>query len=354
MERLKIGFDSERMKSAQSGLGKFCEHLGGALSQRAGLEMTFFQKKSTHKPFSGNVSYSSISDWNKFLGVPVGDIDIWHCTHQGTAYLPANHKVPVLLTIHDLNFLQIESSSFKIKRKLAHVQRLINRSAAVAFISRHTELEVRRYLQIESKLTQVIYNAPALDLASVRDENRGGIEGPYFFSVGLVTEKKNFHVLLPLLTHFTTYKWVIAGNNDDAYSDKIRSEALRLGISDRVLLLGEISEAEKIHHFRRSEAFLMPSKAEGFCLPVAEAMYFGKPVFLSTSGALPEVGGKLAHYYPSGFAPDEIIAVTQNGLAGFSVEKSELSKTYSRSFSWEAAAEAYEKIYRELALRRAQ
>ncbi|MDR1503135.1 MAG: glycosyltransferase [Prevotella sp.] len=64
-----------------------------------------------------------------------------------------------------------------------------------------------------------------------------------------------------------------------------------------VFLSGVIDAPEKVWMYRNCEAFLFPSKFEGFGLPLIEAMLFGKPVFSSRYTSLPEVGNKYAFFW---------------------------------------------------------
>src|SRR5690606_40276414 len=60
-----------------------------------------------------------------------------------------------------------------------------------------------------------------------------------------------------------------------------------LGITDKVLFLGNSSEIDKILCF--SDLFLLPSKTESFGLAALEAMINGVPVISSNTGGIPEV-----------------------------------------------------------------
>ena len=91
-----------------------------------------------------------------------------------------------------------------------------------------------------------------------------------------------------------------------------------------------------------------PSIGEGFGLPVIEAMWFGKPVFLSTATCLPEIGGEAAYYFES-FDPDDMQAVFEKGMQHYcQTQPQELIKQRAASFSWDKAAKEYTEIYRQL------
>ncbi len=84
-------------------------------------------------------------------------------------------------------------------------------------------------------------------------------------------------------------------------------------------------------------------------MPVIEAMYFGKPVILSTHSSLPEVGGKEAYYFKN-FQLESMVETLESGLRDYERQpgKQALIKQWVTQFSWEAAAQKYLTIYQEL------
>jgi glycosyltransferase involved in cell wall biosynthesis len=143
---------------------------------------------------------------------------------------------------------------------------------------------------------------------------------------------------------------VIAGiTHEEAYLQKIKQEAVRWGVEHRVIIAGAITDAQKQWYYQQCEAFVFPSIAEGFGMPVLEAMYFGKPVFLSTHTSLPEIGGSLAYYFTS-FDPDEMRNAVEQGLQHYhQTSPQQALQRHALSFSWSAAARQYLTMYRDLA-----
>lgn len=344
-----LGFDSERLKNPQSGVAKFCEYLGKALMDEGRFDIQFFQKKKTKRIFPKPAQYGKLYNHNKFLGVSTG-VDVWHCTHQSSGYLPSDKSIPVVTTVHALNFIYDSSQEFKIKRKLAKVQQVIDRSSALVFVSRFAQEEVSRYLEIPEVPTQIIHHAPAL-LPLQDGEPYVGVR-PYFLAVGPVVEKKNLHTLLPLLAEFPQHDLLIMGNRPGSYAAKLLHKAQKLGLDHRLVFTGDVTEKQKIAYYRGCEAFFHPSLAEGFSLPVVEAMAFGKPLFLSTFGSLPEIGNGAAFYWDS-FEPQDMLEVVRRGLARFAEDGTlpQAIKTRAGHFSWQKAAEAYGNLYERVLLR---
>ncbi len=344
---IRIGFDAERLKNPKNRLGKFAEYLGNALIQRREFEIQFFQKKKTERHFPKPASYGYLYDHHKTMGVPA-DAAVWHATHQLAKYLPTDRKVPVITTVHDLHFLRDGATKSKIQKKLERVQRLLDRSAILVYISEFTRAEVESHLDVKGLPSRVIYNGPAfpLPLSPDRPPVR---KKPFFFSVGLLSAKKNFHVLLPLLNAFPDHEWIIAGDRSDAYAGYLVSEARKKGVGDRLVMTGVVTDQEKVEYFRQCEAFLFPSLSEKFSMSALEALHFEKPVFLYSLPALKEIGGKSAFYF-SDFSEDTVVDTVRSGLADFSADSSrkQLMSERAALFSWDRAAASYAEVYLSL------
>ncbi len=81
----------------------------------------------------------------------------------------------------------------------------------------------------------------------------------------------------------------VAGRGRDAAA--AAALAAELGVSERVRMLGPVSDAERLRLFAGATLLVMPSRFEGFGLVAAEALAAGLPVVAAEAGALPEVLG---------------------------------------------------------------
>ena len=70
-----------------------------------------------------------------------------------------------------------------------------------------------------------------------------------------------------------------------------------LGIADLVSFMPFLAETELRSLYRKARAVLVPSFAEGFGIPLLEAMATGSPVLTSNLTSLPEVGGPAPFYF---------------------------------------------------------
>jgi len=349
--------DCERMKHPHTGLYHFCLNLGLNLTrQRLSIDqITFFLPETAGKPFGENEQYMREQLING-VGVPFSAgynfspkdnaFNVWHMTHQTSRYRPS--KARMVLTIHDLNFLYDNPTTRKQRKYLKLIQDRINRADHIVCISNYCREDVRKRLDITKKRVSVIYNGGGSPPALVSANPVYKPQRPFLFTLGTILPKKNFHVLPALLKKYDG-ELVIAGTGKGSeYQKVILDEALKYNVVDRVKLIGAVSEQDKYWYYNHCEAFLFPSIAEGFGLPVVEAMSIGKPVFLSTHTSLPEVGGPDAYYF-SDFDPATMQEELIKGLNEFStMKKAAAIKNWASQFSWEHAAKMYWDIYHSL------
>ncbi|TDS11096.1 glycosyltransferase family 4 protein [Sphingobacterium paludis] len=356
MEQLQILFDAERMKYPHTGLYHFCLNLGLALQDLApdNASLTFFLNKQVEKPFQVGARYIPQHSHQKFLKPRFSQFDVWHSTFQLTAYLPADRRVKVLSTIHDLNFLKEGKSEQKVARYLKKIQALIDRSDVVVAISNYVKSDIEHYCSLDGKTVHVIYNGNNINEQLLLDTEKNAplVPEDYIYSIGTINKKKNFHVLLYLLVG-NNLKLVISGIvHEPEYLQKIQTLAASLGVNDRVIITGPVSEADKYNYLANCSVFAFPSITEGFGLPVIEAMSFGKKVLLSKFTSLPEVGGEEAFYlesmdeeYLSDYGRNNLIKLIQTPTRVDEI------KAWASQFSWEKAAAKYWRLYATLSNR---
>lgn len=348
----RIIFDCERMKYYNTGLYHYCLNLGKHLQHHGDTkkeEISFFVPTKVGNVF-GDAGYLYQHSLQKFYMPPLKGFDIWHCTYQSSHYVPRrNRKIKVVLTIHDLNFLYEKKNEQKKARYLRHLQQNIDRSDAIVCISDFCRKDVLEYCNTGNKPVYVIYNGtnslgkPELYGNSYKPSR------PFLFSLGVMCRKKNFHVLLPLLQLNHDLELLIAGRLDDTkYLQFINASAREMNVDKNLRVLGNISEQEKSWYYRNCYAFALPSIAEGFGLPVTEAMSAGKPVFLSEHTALPEIGSNAAFYFRD-FNADNMQQVFRDGMEQYQQSGMEpMIKQRSEQFKWDKAAKQYIDIYRSL------
>jgi len=346
MKRILI--EMEKLKNPNSGLGQFCQNLGEEFQQinPQHLELDFYLPTLQKNVFGEHFNYVKHFAIHKLFPVSSKIYDVWHCLQQDSNYLPTNKNTKLILTIHDLNFLEKYKGS-KQKRELAALQKRVKKADVITVISKFTELIVRENLELYNKPVHVIYNGNSLKTIKNAIRPDYITFSNFIFSIGIISEKKNFHTLLPLLRNNKQLHLVIAGNSNSSYAQQLISAAKKMGVDAQLHLPGIIDDASKYWLYKNCSAFVFPSLSEGFGLPVVEAMSMGKPVFLSYLSSLPEVGGAEAYYWKT-FEPQSMIDVFEKGINDFTSEKSKRSVEWAQQFSWKNAAKAYLKLYEEI------
>lgn len=277
-------------------------------------------------------------------------VDLWHATDQQFRYRLRGHNIISLLTVHDLNFLW-EKRLWHLWRWKWKLRCRVEESDYVTVISKYVKDDLSRFMPLENKPVEVVYNG----IRAIEDDTMRqpkfiqSADEPFFFTIGQIREKKNFHVLVPMMQHFPNHLLYISGDSHFEYFQTLKDEVERYGLQKQVVFTGIISDEEKNWMYAHCQAFLFPSKLEGFGIPVLEAMRMGARVFSSRFSSLPEVCNSHAVYFDD-YSPEGLAQTVQAGLSGWkrSCEAALAAKTYSEQFSYQHYTAHYLALYRRL------
>ncbi len=350
----RILLDCEELKDRNSGFSHFVVPLAHELiRQNHRYQLTCYVPPAAVGALGQQgVRYLTQRSFHKYFNPPSYGYQLWHATSQLSWYVPTSPVTKVVLTIHDLNFLHENTDARTYARQLAMVRRNIKRADYLVTISDFVRQDVLRHASLlgytgRQPLRYVRRGVEALAPLPPGHAPAYVPRRPFYFALGTINAKKNYHVL-PTLLQDNANELVIAGSFAEAdYVAAIRAAAAQAGAADRVTVLTGISEADKAWYYAHCQAYLQPSLAEGFGLPVVEAMQLGKPVFLSCLTSLPEVGGAAAYYFDD-FAPDAMRQALAVGLARHSPARAAEARAQAGQFSWAQAAAGYLAIYQDL------
>ena len=194
------------------------------------------------------------------------------------------HQARLCLVIHGF-----EAWTRPLKRPACLLEWALNRLDVVVAVSRVTRERFGRWSGLKDDRVKVIPNA----LPHVAGRTGPGVgalieryaigDGPVIMSMGRMssTERaKGFDevlgVLPALVESLPGIRYLLVGDGDDRH--RLTRLAEELGIASRVIFTGRIGESEKADHFRLADAFVMPSRLEGFGYVFLEAMACGLPV----------------------------------------------------------------------------
>lgn len=284
-------------------------------------------------------------------------LDVYHGPVNA---LPVAMRTPGVVTIHDLGFLRYPQAVPAARRAwlvgaIRHSARAADRIIA---ISRHTADDLVAWLGIDPGRIRVIPLAPSPGIRRLAGAElrvfrlKYELERPHVLAVGTLEPRKNLAMLLRAFAAIrddVPHRLVLVGP-EGWLNDELRETVRELELGDRLVTTGFVDDASLGGWYSSADLVAVPSKYEGFGLPLLEAMACGAPVIASNASALPEVGGDAAVYIDPG---DEAAwSVTLRDLLRDPAERERMAEAglaRAARFSWEATAEATWDVYREVA-----
>lgn len=281
----------------------------------------------------------------KWFPFTLPKVDIWHSVSQYNKLYRQSPKF--IFTIHDLNFL-FEQEGQKRQEFLQRIQQKIDKATIITTISHYVADEIKKYTNLNGKEIRVIYNGVERIDQQEGKQPKFATGRPFFFTIGEIRTKKNFHLLVDVMKFLPEYDLYICGKDSFQYADEIRTQIKEKAVGN-VFVTGMIEQTEKIWLYRNCQAFLFPSRGEGFGLPVIEAMQFGKAVFISNYTCLPEISNGFAFIWEK-LEPEAMAKSIRKNLPLFYEQKEKIDqmKEHAYSFSYEKHIKAYIDLYHEL------
>lgn len=347
-----ILFDCERLKHPFQGFYTYCDSLGRALSEEARKRsetMAFYVPEKDMGRFGDDMRYLKCGKFDRLYLKSPSYVDLWHCARQRSGYIPDSGRAQVLLTVHDINFF-LAGPREKRPRYKIECQRSIDRADRIVTISEFARKQLLESdLDLYGMQVDVVYNGVP-DYNGTPKRPAYVPEEPYLLCVSRIARLKNYEVLPPLLVG-NDMKLLLVGNMDkNRYEERVLEAAKKFGVADRVVFTGPVDEDEKYWYMQHCRAFVFPSLAEGFGLPVLEAMRCGRPVFVSDRMSIPEITGEHGFYFNHDFDPDGMREEFEKGMERFESGDFDIQAMidHANSYSWATAASQYFDIYEDM------
>jgi glycosyltransferase involved in cell wall biosynthesis len=252
-------------------------------------------------------------------------------------------------TIHDIlyeTYPEYFTRFFKLRSSLL-IRRTARKAKLVFTVSEYSKRSIVKNYRISPHKITVTYNGVNTNkfFPGSEDEDivtrRGLRSGCYILSVGRIEPRKNY---VSLITGYARLNQdspplVIVGQNHFRYTD-VADTIHKLSLKGRVIVLNDVGDEELPALYRHARLFVYPSWAEGFGMPILEAMASGVPVICSDTTALPEIAGEAACLIPPGNS-QRLSEALHGLLADIEQRKVLIDKglTQARRFSWQTAAE---------------
>lgn len=221
--------------------------------------------------------------------------------HHGGGTTPSVGKRPIVLTIHDLQYLTHPEYLTTTKRRYLGwaIPRSVARADVVAVPTEYVRTTVIDAYGTDPDTVVVVPHGVEASLGSDapsefelrRDYGLGS--GRVIVFPAITHPHKNHLFLLDLMATAWTdpeLRLVMLGGEGSAEAD-VRAAIVRLGLEQRVVRTGRVPDAHRDGLLAMADALVFPSEYEGFGAPVVEAMALGTPVICSSQPALAEVVG---------------------------------------------------------------
>ena len=245
--------------------------------------------------------------------------------------LPLGWTGRTVVTLHDLSF-ETDPTSMGLVDRITFrlvVPRAARRADHVLVVSERTRRDVEQHYGLPAAKVTVTPNGVDPHFAP------GGSHGDFLLFVGAIQRRKDPLAALAAARAVGMRLVVVGPEKEPA----LAAELLAGGAE----LRGYVDKDELAELYRGAAALVLPSRFEGFGLPVLEAMACGTPVVAAPEPALREVAGDAAVYAENGdFAGAVRRALAdRERLSASGIERAKL-------FSWEETARRTAEVYRKV------
>ncbi len=362
--------DATAVPADRGGVGRYVDGLVGALAA-GGVDVALVCQRSDAERFARLApgaevlaGPSAISHrparmaWEQ-TGLPLVAQQLGaRVIHSPYYTMPLHASVPVVVTVHDVTFFSEPELHSSVRGGFyrSATRTAVRRAARVVVPSRATRDELIRLVDANTNNIDVARHG--VDLATFhppseterrRVSDRLGLHGkPYVAFLGALERRKNVPDLVrgwvqavdgldepPAL--------VLAGSS--GWDDGVDQAVAEVPPHLKIVRPGYLRPADLPGLLGGAMIVAYPSKAEGFGLPVLEAMACGAPVMTARRLSLPEVGGEAVEYTE----PDrDGIAATLRALIQDPERRAALAafgRSRAEEFTWEASAAAHVATY---------
>lgn len=284
-------------------------------------------------------------------------VNLFHATDY---LVPRLRHTPVVATFYDaIPHSRAEWANPRLRALKNWVMLQAAKNAdRIIVISRAAAVEVSQIYAVSEERLRVIHLGIDREWPTVPPTERValtlrryGLRAGYFLFVGTLQPRKNLALLVAAFDRMQqrqvhNRQLVIVGRYGWGV-EALQAALIRKRGEGAVVWVEHVDDSALRDLYAGAGCFVFPSRAEGFGLPVIEALGAGLPVMASDLLVLREVAGSMATYLPA----DDPRAWTE-ALASVSLsddpEAAAARVAWARRFEWENCARSTADVYREL------
>jgi glycosyltransferase involved in cell wall biosynthesis len=321
MTTFRIAFDTTKMLTTNTGVRTFSKNVLEYFESQADVEVVTLHQKLKKYPqnFNGKLRYHFDQFFWLHSSLPLkteqAKVDVLFSPEVA---VPFYHRTPAVAVVHDM-LMRLYPQAVGRGGRVFHrlfLEETLRFADRVICGSEETRRDLLRLIPLEPEKVRVIYYAASDDFRPLpQDEQFKNYllqcynlpYQKYILMVGARHKRKNHVTLVAAFAHlrrspeFADYKLVLVGPPGltfNADSTPLINELIKVNsIENEVFILNNLTDEEVVKVYNGAAIFAYPSEAEGFGLPLLEAMQCGIPVISSHASVMPEVGGDAPIYY---------------------------------------------------------
>ncbi|MFC2439268.1 MAG: glycosyltransferase family 4 protein [Segatella maculosa] len=346
MKQKMIGYDAKRIVRNATGLGSYGRTLINDLAPlMPDTELRLYAPDAGRDELRGqilpreNVSFShprlhfrlQRDLWRMYGVVNNLKRDGVRIYHGLSGELPCGLSkagIPGVVTVHDLIFLRhpefyppIDVFFYKWK-----FRQMLREATRIIAISACTRRDILAYSDFPEDRIDVVYQSCGTrfcrpvspdSLEEARQKYR--LPAHYILNVGTVEARKNILLGIRALSQLPDELHLVVVGRQTSYQKQLDAAIKELGLAQRVHFLQGVPNALLPAIYRQAEAFVYPSRYEGFGIPIIEAIQSGLPVVAAKGSCLEEAGGPDCLYVK----PDDVRGMAGALLVAMNTQKTE-------------------------------
>lgn len=319
MRKKTIGYDAKRIVRNGTGLGSYGRTLVNDLAPimpdvtlrlyapdagRDDLRCQVQSRENVRFCYPRHLRFRLQRDWWRMKGV-VKDLrrDGVELYHGLSGELPEGLSaagIPGVVTVHDLIFLRhpefypaLDAFFYKLK-----FRKMLREATRIIAISACTKRDILYYGDFPEDRIDLVYQScstrfsqPVSPSLLVEARRKYRLPQRYVLNVGTVEVRKNILLGIRAMAKLPADLHLVIVGRQTKYQKQLDAEIRKLGLGNRIHFLQGVPNTLLPAVYRQAEAFIYPSRYEGFGVPVIEAIQSGLPVVAATGSCLEEAGG---------------------------------------------------------------